>query len=83
MPIHEYKAKDPQKGCVFCRDVFERIEGLDQKPLKCCPQCGCPIYKIISVASVGASKSGCDDRAKHAGFHKLKKISHGEYEKQY
>jgi hypothetical protein len=32
---------------------------------------------------VGASQTGADDHAKRAGFHKLKKISHGEYEKIY
>jgi hypothetical protein len=41
------------------------------------------VARQISVPSVGGSKSGFDDRAKNAGFSKLKKLGSGEYEKQY
>jgi len=83
MPIREYQSGNPEKGCNICRDRFERIERLSEPPLLKCPQCGAELIRLISAPSVGASQTGGDDRAKRAGFHKLKKISRGEYEKIY
>jgi putative FmdB family regulatory protein len=83
MPIHEYQAKETDKGCAFCRRPFEQFERLSQAPLTACPQCGLPVARLISAPAVGASRSGFDARAKAAGFTKLKKLGHGEYEKQY
>jgi len=83
MPIREYQSVNPEKGCNCCRNRFERIERLNEPALLKCPQCGANIVRLISAPSVGASQAGADDRAKRAGFHKLKKISRGEYEKIY
>ncbi len=83
MPIREYQALNPEKGCKICRDRFERIERLDETPLLKCPECGAGVVRLISAPRVGGSRSGADDRAKRAGFHKLKKVSKGEYEKMY
>lgn len=83
MPIREYQAGHPEKGCNYCRDRFERIERLNEPALTKCPQCGAELIRLISAPRVGASQTGADDRAKKAGFHKLKKISKGEYEKIY
>jgi hypothetical protein len=41
------------------------------------------VRKRISLPSIGSSASGVDDRAKKAGFHKLKRTGKGEYEKLY
>ncbi len=83
MPIREYQAKDPGKGCAACRRPFEQLERMDQQPRDRCPQCGAPVIRLISAPVPGASRTGLDDRAKSAGFHKLKKLGRGEYEKQY
>lgn len=83
MPIREYRARDPGRGCRSCAPGFEKIESLKDPPLERCPDCGAALERVISAPSVGASRSGADDRAKAAGFHKLKKISKGEYEKIY
>lgn len=83
MPIREYQASNPGKGCEICRKGFERLESLKQEPALKCPKCGAELVRLISVPRMGASKSGADNRAKQAGFHKLKKISRGEYEKIY
>ncbi len=83
MPIYEYKSIEGKLGCPYCRNGFECIRRLSDEPLKECPKCKTEIQKLISVTSVGASKTGLDDRAKSAGFHKLKKLGKGEYEKQY
>lgn len=83
MPIREYEADDPRRGCEHCRTRFERLEDVKAEPLRRCPECGGDIRRAISAPTVGSSKSGFDDRAKSAGFHKLKKTGKGEYEKQY
>ena len=83
MPIREYQTGNPEMGCSICRNRFERIERLNAPAVLKCPQCGAELVRLISAPSVGASQAGADDRAKRAGFHKLKKISKGEYEKIY
>ncbi len=84
MPIYEYRASDPPTAsCPHCHEGFETLRALTAPPLEACPQCGAPITKQISAPNVGASGAGFDDRAKGAGFSKLKKVSKGEYEKIY
>jgi putative FmdB family regulatory protein len=83
MPIREYIAKDPAAGCDQCRDGFEVLETIEAKAATVCPACGTPIQRRISAPRVGRSQSGMDDRAKAAGFTKLKRVSKGEYEKEY
>lgn len=83
MPIYEYKAKDEKKSCIHCADGFEIIQSLSEDKLDKCPLCKAPVVKLISAPSLGASKTGFDERAKAAGFSKLKKLGKGEYEKQY
>jgi len=83
MPIYEFQAGDNDKSCDFCRDGFEQMMRMSDPPPANCPKCGNPVVKKYSVPSVGASKSGFNDRAKAAGFHQLKKISKGEYEKTF
>ncbi len=83
MPIREYQVKQGFSGCSLCNKPFERIERVGEEPLQNCPSCGCAVERIVSLPRVGASKSNFDDNAKSAGFHKLKKVSKGEYEKIY
>lgn len=83
MPIYEYQVKDGHKGCAKCSKPFEVMQALSEPPLQYCPHCGSPLKKLISAPSIGASMSSLDDRAKHAGFHKLKRLGKGEFEKQY
>jgi putative FmdB family regulatory protein len=83
MPIYEYIAKDPEKSCPLCKKGFEKLESINGLPTSICPMCSNKIHRQISAPNVGASESGYDDRAKSAGFHKLRKISGGEYEKEY
>jgi len=83
MPIYEYKLEGDKRGCPLCRAGFEQLQAIADAPLENCPECGAPVVRIISPPSVGASESGFDDRAKSAGFTKYRKISKGEYEKEY
>jgi putative FmdB family regulatory protein len=83
MPIYEYQAAEGEKGCKFCANGFERIQTLSEPKLEKCPECGAIIVRVISAPAVGKSVSSLDDRAKAAGFTKLKRLGKGEYEKQY
>ena len=83
MPIYEYSAKNANKSCPFCQAGFDHVQSLADAPLAHCPRCGAPVRKRISLPSVGRSQSQLDDRAKNAGFRKLKRLGKGEYEQQY
>jgi putative FmdB family regulatory protein len=83
MPIREYQVDDPAQGCAVCRRPFERLEGMQSPPLDKCPVCGALLRRLVSAPAVGGSKSSLDRRASQAGFHKLKRLGKGEYEKQY
>jgi len=83
MPIYEYVARDAERSCTYCRNGFETLQRMAEPRLERCPRCGHPVVKRISAHAVGASRSGFDDRARSAGFHKLQRIGKGEYEKKY
>lgn len=83
MPIYEYQAKSQEVACDYCYEGFEIIQKIADEKLSTCPKCGAPIERIISAPSLGHSESCLDDRAKAAGFTKLKRLGKGEYEKQY
>jgi putative FmdB family regulatory protein len=83
MPIYEYTAIHTEQGCDHCRNTFEHLEKIAGPRLHRCPHCGAEVRRVLSAPAVGRSQSGFDDRARNAGFHKLQKISKGEYEKKY
>lgn len=83
MPIYEYEARDTKRQCTHCTGGFETMQRMADAPLTHCPQCGAPVMRRISAPAVGRSQSGFDDQARQAGFHKLKRLGKGEYEKQY
>ena len=77
MPIYEYKVVDGVAGCSLCRAPFEQLHRKTTESLRTCPRCGAPVMKLVSAPRVGASAAGYDDRAKSAGFHKLKRLGKG------
>jgi putative FmdB family regulatory protein len=83
MPVYDYRANDPAHSCSYCKKGFETMQRLADPRLTVCPRCGNPVTKCIVAPAIGRSKSKLDDRAKNAGFTKLKKIGKGEYEKMY
>jgi putative FmdB family regulatory protein len=84
MPIYEYSAKDAAGPCCdYCAERFEHLQKIGDAPLAHCPLCGAPVVRLISAPAVGRSQSSLDNQAKSAGFHKLKRLGKGEYEKQY
>ena len=48
MPIYEYQAQTPDGSCPKCRHGFEVLQGINEKPLSSCPECGRKVKKIIS-----------------------------------
>ena len=48
MPIYEYQSINPDNPCAKCRDRFEVIQTIDEKPISSCPECGGKVKKIIS-----------------------------------
>jgi len=83
MPIYQYKAKNEKEGCEHCRNGFETMQSINSPSLKKCPVCGARVKKVISSFSLGFSKSSLDSKAKEKGFHKLKRVDKGKYEKLY
>jgi len=83
MPIREYVVEDAARGCVFCQGGFERMEPAACPPFPVCPECGAKVLRRPSAPRVGASKSTADDRAKEAGFVKLRRLGKGEYEQEF
>ena len=83
MPVYDYEAESPEKSCPHCVQGFETVQSINDPHLKTCPKCGAPIRRVITAPALGRSKSKLDDRAKAAGFTKLKRLGKGEYEKMY
>ncbi len=84
MPIYCYEIREGAPGgCPHCRAGFEALQDLDEPVLTQCPTCGAPVCRVFAPPTVGRSISRLDDRAKAAGFSKLKRLGKGEYEKVY
>ena len=83
MPLYEYQTLDREPGCPKCHAGFTVFQSLREPVMTHCPACGSRVRKCLSVCAVGRSASGLDDRARQAGFTKLKRLGKGEYEKQY
>jgi putative FmdB family regulatory protein len=49
MPIYEYEALYPDRGCALCGTGFEIIQSLSERPLSTCPDCGGPVRKLVSL----------------------------------
>ena len=81
MPLYVYEAKEG--GCVRCRNGFEISQSLKEPKLEKCPDCGASVMRVIQAPALGHSRTDLNYRAKRAGFHALKRVQKGEYEKMY
>jgi len=75
MPVYEYE--HTEHPCSIGR-IFEVTQSLKEHPLRKCPQCGCPVKKLISLAGVSTPKTNSELR--DLGFTKLVKRDDGIYE---
>ena len=83
MPLYVYEAREPERGCRHCRGGFEIVQRLADAHLTACPQCGAAVFRVMQPPGLTHSKTDLHYRAKRAGFHTLKKVERGEYEKLY
>ena len=83
MPTYVYEARERTKARACCRDGFEVVQHLDEKPLTTCPTCGAAVFRVIQAPGLGHSKTDLNYRAKRAGFHAMKRVGRGKYEKLY
>jgi putative FmdB family regulatory protein len=47
MPIYEYKSKNGVH-CTLCKERFEVRQGINDRPLTRCPECGAEIKRFFS-----------------------------------
>jgi len=81
MPIYEYQSETPS-ACEHCKDVFEVMQKISDKPLKFCPLCHNPVKRKISRPNLATqSPSLKEDNLEKHGFTQFKKVEKGVYEK--
>lgn len=83
MPIYVYEAKNADNSCAKCRGSFELVQSINDERILKCPDCGADVIRVIQAPGLTHSKTDLNYRAKRAGFHALKKVGKGEYEKLY
>ncbi|MFO0944951.1 MAG: zinc ribbon domain-containing protein [Planctomycetota bacterium] len=87
MPIYEYQANSSgsHQGCDQCRVRFEVFQGIREPALERCPNCGCPIERLVSAPSIHGTGSSNDilsnKNLANKGFTKYQKAGDGYYEK--
>lgn len=83
MPVYVYQAVDVEKGCDCCREPFELLQTMSEKPLVVCHACGQPVRRLIQpvAVSVGKKHMLSDDNIKKHGFTKLVNEGGGKYRK--
>ena len=78
MPVYQYK---PTKKCLGqCKNGFEIMQSMNDKPLTKCPQCGAAVKKVPSLFAGGVQMLS-DGNLRDKGFTKLVKKDKGVYEK--
>ena len=56
MPIYEYESKNGVH-CKLCKNKFEVRQGINDEPLKRCPECGAEIRRLFSRPFLGRKES--------------------------
>jgi putative FmdB family regulatory protein len=81
MPMHEYIAD--ADGCPVCRHGFELLQRLADPPLAACPDCGRPVHRVISAASIVAGQAHVlrESHVARHGFTQYRRAGKGVYEK--
>ncbi|MFW5926909.1 MAG: FmdB family zinc ribbon protein [Wenzhouxiangella sp.] len=82
MPFYEYIVAEAE-GCDHCRQAFTVLQRLGDEPLERCPECGCPVRRLISAPNVVGNPNEAlkPSEVEKAGFTQYRKIGKGVYEK--
>ena len=83
MPQYVYEACDAKNSCHVCKVGFEISQSIHDEKLDHCPYCRNPVFRVIQAPGLTHSKTDLHYRAKRAGFHTLKKVDNGTFEKLY
>ncbi|MBW2610308.1 MAG: zinc ribbon domain-containing protein [Deltaproteobacteria bacterium] len=75
MPIYEY---EHLKNYCALGKIFDHSQSIKEAPLTCCPKCGEPIRKLISLTNINTPKTNSELR--DLGFTKLVRRDKGVYE---
>jgi putative FmdB family regulatory protein len=81
MPIYEYAAVT--QGCAYCEAHFDLRQKLSEDELRVCPQCGAPVQRVLSAASVaiGNAHTLKESNVAKNGFTQYRRAGNGVYEK--
>jgi putative FmdB family regulatory protein len=84
MPLYTYRAKDAEKSCPYCHDLFETLQRMSEEALTTCPECGTPVVRVMHGAAVMQQKSTkqllSDDNLRKHGFKKLVNAGGGKFD---
>jgi putative FmdB family regulatory protein len=79
MPIYEYQTTEPGEGCSHCRQAFEVIQSVSERPIRHCPACGVAVRKLVSrclAAVVESSDESQRTESKIRGYEQSGMWSH-------
>lgn len=81
MPIYQY-APSGDESCEICRDGFELLERLSDKPLDQCPACKAAVRRVISAPRINTLNANLNpDNLEQKGFTQYRRLAKGQYEK--
>jgi putative FmdB family regulatory protein len=83
--VPTYVYRPTSGGCRFCRDNFDRKQGINEAPLMKCPECGTSLERVICVPFLKTGRSDksvlSDSNLKKHGFTKLVNEGSGKFRK--
>ena len=79
MPIYEYEPDD--RECLMCEGRIQVIQGIEEEPLKFCPDCGLDVKRVISRATFKMARPSGADRAASKGLTTFRRAERGVWEK--
>lgn len=79
MPIYEYEPDG--HDCLMCEGRVSAIQGINDEPLKFCPDCGLGVRRIISRFNSQIAKGNPINTGEKQGFTTYRKMETGKYER--
>ena len=79
MPIYEYEPDG--HDCLMCEGRVSAIQGINDEPLKFCPDCGLAVRRVISRFNSQVSKGNPIEKGGKQGFTTYRKMETGKYER--